>query len=157
MVYYMMIYLLLGIINCWNLHIFRNNIQDRIECGICKEVFTNLSLFLEHREEETFFLSRENVRKSGRERQTRDIGGSELTGAEARASLRPQLPIPAGFIEDSHCCVCNAEDPPNNDCIDEGDIHWIGCDRCNHWVHIGLCVPFQEEEEFYSCPCHDIN
>ena len=78
------------------------------------------------------------------------MGGSELTSDPVRASLKGQ-PQPLPFDEDENCCVCRSEKPPNSDCIDEDDIRWLGCERCSHWVHIGLCVPIQETD--FICPC----
>ena len=119
-------------------------------------MFTDLSIFNKHREEEVFFLTRENAinKENNQERvvrRTNDVGGSELTSEPVRASLKGQHQH-ASFDEDEHCCVCRSEEPPNSDCIDEDDIRWLGCERCSHWVHIGLCVPIEKTD--FVCPCH---
>ena len=142
------------------MHIYcRNNIQDKLECGICKKVFTDLSLFIKHREVETFFSTRENsIQKIVKERKTNEVGGSELTSDTVRTALkRPHFENTEVdcFNEDSHCCVCHAEEPPNHECIDDNEIHWLGCDSCCHWVHIGLCVPIHETDGDFVCPCHN--
>ena len=133
-----------------------NNIQDKIECGLCQEVFTDIALFLKHREMETFFIRREAaIRKTGKERRSSEVGGSELTSQAVRATLAGAAPLTASFDADSNCCVCRTYEPPNFSCIDDDDedqIGWLGCDRCTHWVHIGLCVPAHESGEFL-CPC----
>ena len=127
----------------------RNNINDELTCGICGEMFNDLTLFIIHRQEEIFFRNRENA--ANKERRTHEVGGTELTSEPVRALLK-RTQHQHDFDEDNECCVCRSDTPPNSDCIDEDDIHWLGCERCSHWVHIGLCVPIQETD--FVCPCH---
>ena len=79
-------------------HYCRNHINDELKCGRCGEVFNDFTLFTKHREQEVFFLRRENsINKedANRVRRTNDVGGSELTSDPVRASLKGQpQPLP---------------------------------------------------------------
>ena len=42
--------------------------------------------------------------------------------------------------DDEHCKVCNQARPPQETIIDENKaLIWIGCDRCQAWMH-AVCV-----------------